>query len=889
MTKNIKIKALTTTFLVALLCICFSLTIAFSMSASDASDTGDTSDFLYGDTNGDGSVLSSDLLMLRKYMAGYDYAANISTVTVSQGADVNGDGKIGVADVLLMRKYMANYDYDTESSSVALGPQTFYVVTFTDSEMFKDEAGDKTVISEVIARKGSAVRAPRDPFHSGYVFIGWDIEDLSSVTSDTLVTAQYRPLDTYILEYYDDTGILLYSAEVREGDAALKPETPLKEGFIFTGWDKDINCVDRTWSDFDAYKSLSNEELAELKLVYKTTALFEAVDGNIPYAENITFQLKEEEKDGNSVYIPVDADKFSEEFAFEELDATKNHSGSAVSSANKYNQVKATTSYAWDGEFIYGYVVVEDPTLLSRGAEYCNSLKDPWQNDMLEYWYSLGIPVSEENQRFAIDFYGHRLSAYDGSDGGYNSMSRFFDEMDYEVKVVEETNTSYIFFKLPAKCETGEALKGGSVIYSAIQLNDIRDLNAVGDSMANIYCSTSNHTDYENGYERYTLGKKQGDTTQPPLTNQTPVTTQPPAAESPEIGEYVNTAMLNEESFTSLNMCIPAEWELFENADGSYSIYRENIEIGQIFKGAYDYKGVNVTRLLYEKIICDGMTVKYSLNKNKLTKANFHVFLFSYENKKSDTEQLTLFLKQDEVSEEALVKLKESSYPEYYEKYTHTGDLLDSSGAHADSVLICGNSFVGSSRISAILQNMCTSGGIDCDITAISRGFARVSTYTSDETVMSDIRNGKYEAVFMCGLYSESELDEIAKLKTACDYSNTRLIIFPAHNEYRVAIEKAKTRFPDVYILDWKAEVDSIIEDGVDFWLMCINDSHKHSTPLAGFVGAHMIYRATFGKEPPLISDISGTITRKEITDNLSEYLSGAPVLKDGFVYYKLK
>ena len=81
------------------------------------------SDIRYGDANGDGEVGAADVLLLRKYMANYDYETEISSVTVSKGADANGDGAVTASDVLLMRKYMANYDYDTGTSSIVLGPK----------------------------------------------------------------------------------------------------------------------------------------------------------------------------------------------------------------------------------------------------------------------------------------------------------------------------------------------------------------------------------------------------------------------------------------------------------------------------------------------------------------------------------------------------------------------------------------------------------------------------------------------------------------------------------------------------------------------------------------------------------------------------------------------
>ncbi|MBE6695481.1 MAG: hypothetical protein E7587_03415, partial [Ruminococcaceae bacterium] len=42
----------------------------------------------------------------------------------ARGADANGDGNVTALDVLLMRKYMANYDYDAGTSSIVLGPKS---------------------------------------------------------------------------------------------------------------------------------------------------------------------------------------------------------------------------------------------------------------------------------------------------------------------------------------------------------------------------------------------------------------------------------------------------------------------------------------------------------------------------------------------------------------------------------------------------------------------------------------------------------------------------------------------------------------------------------------------------------------------------------------------
>ena len=56
----------------------------------------------------------------------------------------------------------------------------------------------------------------------------------------------------------------------------------------------------------------------------------------------------------------------------------------------------------------------------------------------------------------------------------------------------------------------------------------------------------------------------------------------------------------------------------------------------------------------------------------------------------------------------------------------------------------------------------------------------------------------------------------------------------------------------------------------MDRWDLCINDMHLHSTPLAGYVGAHMIYRAMYGELPEAPMQIS--INQSYIDSILGDY-----------------
>ena len=80
-------------------------------------------DFVYGDANDDGTVSIKDAVLIRKYLASFDYDTETSDVEIGPGADANADGNISIKDVVLIRKYLASFDYDTGASSVVLGPQ----------------------------------------------------------------------------------------------------------------------------------------------------------------------------------------------------------------------------------------------------------------------------------------------------------------------------------------------------------------------------------------------------------------------------------------------------------------------------------------------------------------------------------------------------------------------------------------------------------------------------------------------------------------------------------------------------------------------------------------------------------------------------------------------
>jgi hypothetical protein len=185
-------------------------------------------------------------------------------------------------------------------------------------------------------------------------------------------------------------------------------------------------------------------------------------------------------------------------------------------------------------------------------------------------------------------------------------------------------------------------------------------------------------------------------------------------------------------------------------------------------------------------------------------------------------------------------------------------------------ILILGNSFISTSNIGIILKEMLELNAKGCRVKAISRGSAHIGTYIEDKDIIDSIHGGTYSAVFICGLYTMHQITNLEALKKACDQSKTALVIFPAHNEDTSVIASAQSKFPSLICLNWKAELDALIDIGIDRWDLCIDDSFDHSKPLAGYVGAHMIYRAIYD-EPPTES-MKYALSQSYIDDILGDY-----------------
>ncbi len=333
--------------------------------------------------------------------------------------------------------------------------------------------------------------------------------------------------------------------------------------------------------------------------------------------------------------------------------------------------------------------------------------------------------------------------------------------------------------------------------------------------------------------------------------------------------QTVNIGFLDNDALLSFSL--PKSWKVDKQADRLVISNGEN-EIGEIVKGVPDDPaGTRVMEYL------DGETGDISYWYNLLAfptekdtpRAFRHSITFSHLDN-----TVTVIIHYTEMDENAVTMLLssvdtplKSSDPGFDSISLYdVGDRCD--------VLILGNSFVGTSQIGSFLSTMFR--GTNYRVTAISRGYATVSKNTWEDQLPA-LKAGTYDVVFLCGFYSEADTPALKPYIEACEGSDTTLVLFPAHNESREQL--AIDTYPNLPVLHWQDEIDLLIKGlGIDYWDFCYNDSHKHSTPLAGYVGAHMIYRALTGEVPPIEMDFTA-LSGNTISYHLGTYMKTGSVV----------
>ncbi len=101
--------------------------------------------------------------------------------------------------------------------------------------------------SKVVKTVEGTLPSITNPTRSGYKFKGWD-KTIANATAATTYTAVWEGIPTYKITFDANGGVFKDGSKTKvlnvlEGEKPTMTETPVKEDYIFTGWDKTIGTA----------------------------------------------------------------------------------------------------------------------------------------------------------------------------------------------------------------------------------------------------------------------------------------------------------------------------------------------------------------------------------------------------------------------------------------------------------------------------------------------------------------------------------------------------------------------------------------------------------------------------------------------------------------------
>ncbi len=326
-------------------------------------------------------------------------------------------------------------------------------------------------------------------------------------------------------------------------------------------------------------------------------------------------------------------------------------------------------------------------------------------------------------------------------------------------------------------------------------------------------------------------------------------------------------------SVMALNIPLPSNWKVYKVNDTTYKLQRLAEEIGMVCLGESTPYEDGKTEVHSETDTSHKIESVYSVNRygEEGSYTYKRRVVLSYNDGISDR-KVTVDMNYTSIDDDGIRFMRRMAKKWEAIMEPEMNTLSFDMGNGMPKALILGNSFVSTTRIGSIFNEMFDDKG-DYFAEAISRPNVSIKDYAKDSYMLSRIESGEFGMLFMCGLFSEDDVTGLEKIYDACKASNTVLVLFPAHNEDRKRIKKAQEKYPELVTIDWKEELTNLIYSGVSKSDLCMNDGPEHSTQLAGYVGAGMIYRAIYGELPPA-----------NISIVADEYKLGTNYLKTGSI-----
>ena len=136
----------------------------------------------------------------------------------------------------------------TVDSALAGKQITLYVYGYTGASDYTNQYIGQSTVGEDGSYSFEFKLREEPTVESGDYTIAIGLE---GSTNTTVIGTIEAPLPTYTVNFYDWDGTIISTQTVREGEDAVLPENPEKEGYDFLGWDKSVANI-REDTDFFA-------------------------------------------------------------------------------------------------------------------------------------------------------------------------------------------------------------------------------------------------------------------------------------------------------------------------------------------------------------------------------------------------------------------------------------------------------------------------------------------------------------------------------------------------------------------------------------------------------------------------------------------------------------
>ena len=215
---------------------------------------------------------------------------------------------------------------------------TKYTVTFMD---------DGNVIKSESLSPGSTIVYPDEPTKTGHTFGGWDSSVTEMPEHDITINATYTK-NKYMVTFNFINGV---SPDVRTlffNETIAYPNTPVKDGFTFNGWDKIVTTVPAENITITAQWTEKPVELVEIVFGVKDMKedeIIQIIEKFVPTGEEFTIEkfTFDEETGGTRVIIKF-VDKDSATSYIEKVSASSDSTRNIIKAIGFAEDVQSFSS-----------------------------------------------------------------------------------------------------------------------------------------------------------------------------------------------------------------------------------------------------------------------------------------------------------------------------------------------------------------------------------------------------------------------------------------------------------------------------------------------------------------------------------------------------------------